>query len=252
MLGYMKINLRYYLRARKFRRKWNRAEIAWMLEHVKRGEVCFDIGAHKGGWTYWMQKAVGSDGQVHAFEPQPQLNAYLGQLFARRAYCNVLLDNRALVDREGSAELFIPAPDGASSPEASLVRPATCALRPTQVAVVGTTTLDAYIDEVGIGRMDFVKVDVEGAEHQLLAGAQQVLSELRPTWVIESEARHTGEEGVLSLFHTMDTAGYRGYFFRGERLTPLAEFSFQRDQNQEGERFWDRAAYSNNFLFIPD
>ena len=111
MLGYMKINLRYYLRARKFRRKWNRAEIAWMLEHVKRGEVCFDIGAHKGGWTYWMQKAVGSDGQVHAFEPQPQLNAYLGQLFATGAIAlklgpyQSLLGSRLLASQAGCRRL---------------------------------------------------------------------------------------------------------------------------------------------------
>ena len=98
------MNLRYILRARKFRSKWDPAEINWIMANVPAGANVFDVGCHKGGWTYWLHKAVGKSGHIYAFEPQPTLNAYLTKLFTPTTWDNVTLESIALsnCDIDGS------------------------------------------------------------------------------------------------------------------------------------------------------
>ena len=61
----------------------------------------------------------------------------------------------------------------------------------SQVAVTATIdTLDALCVREGIARLQFVKIDVEGAELQVLEGGQQVITDSRPVMLIEVEARH--------------------------------------------------------------
>ena len=47
-----------------------------MRSVLRHGDVAVDVGAYKGGYTYWMREAVGDAGTVFAFEPQPELAYY--------------------------------------------------------------------------------------------------------------------------------------------------------------------------------
>jgi FkbM family methyltransferase len=243
------MNLRYVLRSRKFRTKWDPAEIAWIVENVGKGGVCFDIGAHKGGWTYWLRKAVGRGGKVFAFEPQPTLFQYLSKLLSSRYWSNVKLENIALSDREGTMKMFIPGQPGSTSPGASLKEDVLAHESDTHDAQVSAMTLDQYVAAQSIESIDFIKVDVEGSELDVLKGSESTLKNHDASWIIESESRHIEEEGVLELFSRMEEAGYEGYFFSPEGLQPVSEFSFAKYQNQEAPRFWDDLSYCNNFLF---
>jgi FkbM family methyltransferase len=243
------MNLRYTLRARKFRTKWDPAEIEWIMDNVGTGRVVFDIGAHKGGWTYWLRKAVGKSGKIFAFEPQPVLHDYLGKLFASRYWSNVTLESIALSNADDSAQIFIPGKSGSTSPGASLKQDILNHETDVYSIKVSTTTLDHYCDKASIDTVDFIKVDVEGSELDVLEGAEGALQNHHASWIIESEARHIGEDGVLKLFSTMEAAGYEGYFFSSAQLTPISEFSFTQHQRQDTERFWNHPDYCNNFLF---
>lgn len=243
------MNLRYTLRARKYRARQDPAEIDWVMNNLSTGATALDIGAHKGGWTYWLRKAVGKTGKVFAFEPQPTLNAYLNKLFATRYWQNVTLEDIALTNNNNSAQLFIPGKNGSTSPGASLKQNVIDHEFDTHTAKVNTMLLDDYIDKAAIDTVDFIKVDVEGSELDLLEGAKNTLKNHNASWIIESEARHIGEDGVLKLFSIMQEAGYSGFYFSSKCLTPLSEFSFAQHQKQDSERFWDHANYYNNFLF---
>ena len=73
----------------------------------------------------------------------------------------------------------------------------------------------------------FIKIDVEGAEHAALRGAERILTEQRPVLLFESEQRHLGGGDVRDGFETLHRLGYRGWFFHRGALRPVAEFDAQ-------------------------
>jgi FkbM family methyltransferase len=243
------MNLRYTLRARKFRTKWDPAEIDWIMDNVDDGGVVFDIGAHKGGWTYWLRKAVGNSGRIFAFEPQPNLHCYLEKIFSSNYWNNLTLEELALSNTAAPVRMFIPGKPGSTSPGASLKQEVLNHETEMHSTQVSRTTLDDYVAGAAIEKIDFFKVDVEGSELDLLEGAAGTLRDYQASWIIESEARHIGEDGVIKLFSIMEKTGYEGRFFLAGQLIPVSQFSFSKHQGRETERFWDHPDYCNNFLF---
>ena len=219
------------------------------MANVPSGGICFDIGAHKGGWTYWMRKAVGKQGAIWAFEPQPTLHGYLDGIFSGNYWENVTLEHLALSNQIGTVEIFVPGGEDATSPGASLKQHVLEHEQEVHSTKVNAMPLEAYVEKNDIKSVDFIKLDVEGSELDVVESAGRVLTEFNPSWIIESEARHIGEDGVTALFDRMRDAGYDGFFFAPDGLKSLSEFSFEKFQSQEGDRFWDRLDYCNNFLF---
>ena len=103
-------SLRWYLRAHKYKAKVEPQEIDFVIQHVRKGQVAVDIGAYKGAFVYWMQRMVGPAGRVFAFEPQPRLAQYLRRLFRDRP--NICVEQFALSDHVGHADLFVPVRPG--------------------------------------------------------------------------------------------------------------------------------------------
>lgn len=247
--------LRFYWRARKFLRKWDRAEIRAMLDILQPGDVALDVGCHKGGWLYWMRRAVGPGGQVHAFEPQPELHAYLADIVQTFGWKNVFIHPHALGSETGRSTLHVPDSTGTTSASASLVPEV--ALNETNLPPsahpVDVSTLDNFVQAQGLDRVDFIKIDVEGFEAEALSGAQQTLKHLRPTIMVECEGRHlrASARTPQQVFDLVLQHTYKGQFFPQGQQTPIESFNPALHQNEQGERFWDRETYANNFLFEP-
>ncbi len=247
--------LRFYWRARRFLRKWDRYEIQAMRKILRKGDVAFDVGCHKGGWLYWMRRAVGPTGQVHAFEPQPELAQYLRDIVQAYAWRNVFIHTCALGSESGKQVLHVPDSTGSTSASASLVSEvaSTESAHTTTAHNVELTTLDRFVANQGLKRLDFIKIDVEGYELETLTGAQETLGTLQPTIIIECEQRHLDPQGltIQQVFETIPKHNYSGHFFPNGIQTSLASFDPNSHQDQTGERFWDRDTYTNNFLFSP-
>ena len=77
--------LRYLWRAFNYRRRVNREEIEFLAGRVRPGDSVIDVGAHKGGFLYWLRHQVTASGRVYGFEPQPQLAQYLKESWRCRA-----------------------------------------------------------------------------------------------------------------------------------------------------------------------
>jgi len=158
-----------------------RAEYRFYLDYLGNGMVVFDAGACVGEFTLLFSRFVGHRGRVHAFEPGSVACSRLQEVCPTAGRFNVDCNRLALTDRQGSAQLHIY--DDAHLSWNSL------ADRPlyrygVNVAAAGTetvptTTVDAYCDERGIDRIDLLKIDVEGAEYQVLRGAGQMLKDRR-------------------------------------------------------------------------
>ena len=144
--------------------------------HIKKGFVCLDVGANIGWHTTLMSRLSGSEGEVHAFEPVPPTFDDLKKNVALNGGgAKVFLNNFGLGDAESTAEihLFDDLPSGhaalaGKTGESSTVFP------------VRIKTLDSYLEEKNIERVDFIKVDIEGAEMMFLKGARKVFEQKTP------------------------------------------------------------------------
>lgn len=143
--------------------------------HVRDGSICFDVGANAGWYTTLFQSLCGGQGEVHAFEPVPSAFDELRQnVFLNNNSTRVFLNNTALGDeiRNADMHLFPRLPSG----HASLSDHGSIDSTSVPIKIV---TLDSYMAENRIDQVDFVKVDIEGAELMFLKGAGRLFAQKR-------------------------------------------------------------------------
>jgi FkbM family methyltransferase len=238
------MNARFLFRAFKARFRDQRAEIQAVLSSLQSGDRAVDVGAYKGSYLYWLRKAVGQQGKVFAFEPQPELKRYLEIICAASKWGNVQVYDLAVSDMVGRATLNVPS--GGVSPGASLEQ-AVASSAPGRGYECAVDTLDRCLKNAG--PINFLKVDAEGHELQVFRGAADILSRFTPVILFECEARHLSNHTMRDVFSYLQNLGYDGEFFSPLGLRPLKEFDPVVHQRSDSERFWDAPDYCNNFLF---
>jgi FkbM family methyltransferase len=258
----MSTKLRYLYRAYRYRYRVDPAELRFVRHCLRPGQVAVDVGCHKGAYTYWMRRQVGSSGAVFAFEPQPRQVAYLRELFGTMSYDNVKLVPMALSDRIGRLALHVPTGDGKShlatlEPGAGSMEHGVKSIMsdsqlpaPNSSLIVDVTTLDAFFADQPRGP-GFLKIDVEGHELAVLAGGRQTLERYRPDLLIECESRHRPDGDVRPVFNFLHSLGYSGTFFQNGRRRPLAEFDPAMHQQICSHSSRLPRGYVNNFAFAP-
>jgi len=232
---------RFLVRVIRSRYRDHKIELSELRQHIRRGDVVCDIGANKGSFLYWLARWA-APGRVIAFEPQPDLADGLTRLCATFAMKNVVVERRAVYSSSSTKTLFVP--DG-HQPGASLLKPAE-----TSTAIeVQTICLDDYLSDSD--NVSAIKIDVEGAELDVLLGATKMLRRCMPVIVIECDRRLATMERMNETFALLKGLGYSGMFVNNGRLAPLSEFDPEVHQRAEGEWFWKRKDYCNNFIFSP-
>jgi FkbM family methyltransferase len=242
--------LRYLWRAFHYRWRVNRQEIEFLRGRIRPGDTVVDIGAHKGGFLYWLRHYVTASGRVCAFEPQPALAQYLKEVAALQGWDNISVEAAGLSSSSGSMELFVPAAAGAPSPGATLSP--VDRNGPHHSVEVRVVTLDDYIEKQGSPRVAFIKCDVEGHEMAVFEGARRLLERDHPVLLFECEQRHRPGSSPAAVFDYLRALGYRGYLFHSSGLLPVEQFSVERHQPLRPGRYWDAKDYFNNFAFLPD
>jgi len=186
------------------------AETLFVDRYLKPGMTVLDIGAHHGLYTLLASKRVGRTGKVIAFEPSPRERRQLKRN-VRFNFCpNVRIESHALGKEPSRAELYVVAggEDGCNS-----LRPPTIH-GTTQTVVVDVRSLDEYLADAGVTVVDFIKLDVEGAELSVLQGARRLLqSGSRPVLMVEVEDTRTEPWGYRAneIVTLLDAAGYEWY-----------------------------------------
>ena len=174
----------------------------FLTASLKPGMTFWDVGAHIGEYSLLAARCVGGSGHVHGFEPQPKMYEFLRRNVAANGLSNVTSHCLAVSDRSGSAEFSLhPEPSMAFLNPSGFVDPAL----PT-ISVM-TTSLDQFWKSSG-KLPNIVKVDVEGAERSVLAGAESLLQlppDRAPVWIMECDERNCSRFGhpatdVLDVF----------------------------------------------------
>ena len=158
-----------------------RAERIFYLEYLREGMTVFDVGANVGELTLLFSRFVGASGSVHAFEPSGRAFERLEAVCRATSLRNVRLNRLALAEVEGAVSLHVYDDDHMSwnTRAARPLEDYGIDVKPLAVEEVPAVTADLYCERNGIAEIDLLKVDVEGAEFQVLVGARRLLGERR-------------------------------------------------------------------------
>jgi FkbM family methyltransferase len=174
---------------------------------VRPGDVVYDVGAHFGTYSIISVREGGSETRVVAYEPCELTRRYLmqhlkwngaiGQVTVREVCCGAATGNASFYFRPG-------VPEGING----LVKTDGLAEVPVQV-----TTLDADVDELRLNP-NIIKIDVEGAELEVLKGAERVLRTCRPRLFISLHPVPLATLGLepSAIIDWLDTRNYRCHF----------------------------------------
>lgn len=154
-----------------------RMERIFYLEILREGMTVFDVGANVGELTLLFSRFVGERGSVHAFEASGEVFQKLETVCAAAGRRNVVLNHLALADKNGTVRLNVyDAPFSSFNSQAA--RPLKnygLELEPIGIEETPATTVDEYCAERKIEFIDLLKIDVEGAELQVMRGARSML-----------------------------------------------------------------------------
>jgi FkbM family methyltransferase len=154
-----------------------------VLQNVRAGMVAFDIGAHFGYFSLLMSELTGPCGMVHAFEPSTETHQILRRNVVNAT--NVRTVHAAVHSRSGRLtfrdlgvrhaafnSFYEPRlPEAEGAPAESTYE-------------VDTISIDDYVRSTGV-RPDFVKIDAESSEYQIVAGMEETLRSARPVFTLE-------------------------------------------------------------------
>lgn len=190
--------------------EFERAEQQFVLNFLKPGMNVFDVGAHHGLYTLLAASKVGATGKVVAFEPSPRERKRLTENVLLNGYQNVTVEPMALGKTNGKATLHVCL--GRETGCNSLRPPAV--EEPLESFEVPVSTVDTYCMTYGITSIDFVKLDVEGAELDVLAGAQEFTTRTpRSVFLVELADVRTLSWGYQSssIYDALASRGFRWY-----------------------------------------
>jgi FkbM family methyltransferase len=183
-------------------------ELRYLHHFVAPGMVVVDGGASCGIYTAVAARLVGPSGRVLSFEPGAEAFSVLTKNIQLNHLTNVRAHCAALSDRDGRALLY-HLERGPNS--FSIGCPKSTAVESEEVV---TRTLDEMFREEGIDRVEFIKLDTEGAEELVLRGAGQSIARSRPTIIFEVNAVAARQLGLrpCGAWELLMTWGYRFLF----------------------------------------
>ena len=158
-------------------------EFAFLDRVLRPGMVFVDVGANDGYYTLFAARRVGPSGRVVAAEPSSRERAHLQRNLGRNGLDNVSVVPAAIGAAAGLADLHLA--HGVHAGHNTLGSFAHDDVVRASLERVPIEPLDAVIARLGLARVDFVKIDVEGAEASVIAGAATVLSSMRPLMLLE-------------------------------------------------------------------
>ena len=198
-------------------------KVSWVIDRcVRPGDVTLDIAANCGLTALRMAARAGAAGRVHAFEPNPKLLEMLHRTLERNAEAPITLHPVALGDAPGELPLFAPAGNAGAASLVHVSRPDFA-----RVGAVPVVTLSDYAEAQGIDRCDFIKIDVEGFEHNVLKGGLEFITTHRPRAILLEEFARPGAEGLPPSLALLETLGYAVF------AAPVRLFSVRLEKARE-------------------
>ena len=192
---------------------FERTDREFVASTIRTGMAVLNVGANAGLYTLIASKIVGPSGSVHAFEPSSSTFALLEKNVRINSCCNVRLNHVAAWHSPG----FIHLIDDASDPELDGHRRVdgfseNQARFDAGGEIVRCISLDEYAESANLKSVDYIIMDIEGAEFDAMQGARKLLQRFRPIIIFECTCSHQAIEELLGGL------GYRCFAYRDGRI----------------------------------
>jgi FkbM family methyltransferase len=196
------------------------------LTRAARGcRVVIDVGANVGWYSLHLARGLAATGgRVYAMEPVPDTFRALTRNIELNALQDVIVPTNAGFGSEARMiSFFVPAFTGSVAASQRQLFPGEA----NREIVCRLTTLDDFVEEHGIARVDLIKADVEGAEIDVLRGARRTLARDRPILFLEmlrkwAAAFDYHPDDIIALLREH---GYRCYSMQGQTLREFEQIT---------------------------
>jgi FkbM family methyltransferase len=203
-----------------------------MKRLITPGSVVLDVGANIGWHTLFAARLAGTAGTVHAFEPNPYVRAELQLNISSNGLDNVKVWDTALSNANGTALFNAPQVSSLAAGDGSLRVPLAESELSSRIDVK-TCQLDTM--DLGLARLDFIKIDVEGHEAAVFEGAIKTIGQFRP--VIAFEYISGDLTDAITISRLLSSMDYHFYGYN-DRQVPRPIF--------------DLGQYSGDVLATPE
>jgi len=185
-----------------------------LAQNLKKGMVCFDIGANIGYYTLLESKIVGAEGKVIAIEPSPINFKQLQKNIQNEKVTNVELYQMAGGNQNGTIKFLLDSHSNLSRIVLDEENPKTL----DETVDVPIKKLDSFIDEFSIKKLDFIRMDVEGYEFNILEGMQNSIKKFRPMIQIEVHTGILGHKKTQKLLEWLLSTKYEVIYYITRQL----------------------------------
>ena len=180
---------------------WFEDEMHFVRHFIKPGMNIIDIGANHGLYTLTFANIIGDSGRVWAFEPTEATAESLRSSIVDNQFKNIELIQAGLSNKTGSVELF-------TSPNSELNSLSKEVVPGDKHETISVDTLDNCRNTYGWDNIDFIKLDAEGEEDNILKAGFKLLSDMSP--LIMFELKHADNVN-LPLIKRFKSMGYNCY-----------------------------------------
>ncbi|MGH7986174.1 MAG: FkbM family methyltransferase [Candidatus Binataceae bacterium] len=172
-----------------------------LQQALRPNQIFYDIGANVGFFSLIGARLVGDEGRVIAFEPLPANAEMIERNAAANAFMNIAVMRFALGRQDGEARFML-------SERPTWGKLAEIGTKPDRYCgeiVVPIRKLDSVVESARLAPPDVIKIDVEGAEIDVLSGARMTIAASRPVFLIELHGTNVAVERILSDYGYVTT-----------------------------------------------
>ncbi len=159
--------------------QYEEAELLFIKSILKKGSVFIDIGTNIGLHSLYASKLVGKNGSVISFEPFSKNFKLFKKNCTLNNSKNITPENKAISDKNERITLHY------DSKESNLGMASSYINIYSESEQVSAVSIDSYLMNSNLSKIDFIKIDIEGGEYKALIGMKKTLEKFHPTLMIE-------------------------------------------------------------------
>ena len=182
-------------------------------QNISGGDIVIDIGANIGYFTLIMAKGIRENGKVFSFEPEPKNFELLKKNVEINNYSNVILEKKAIGNKTGTTKLYLADRKNNifSSGMHRIFRSDLVSQIPDPISI-NIIKLDDYLQDLKfIKKIRLIKIDVEGAEFDVLKGMNKILDENKEIEIVMEFSSENLEDYGSNAYDVVDFLMNKGF-----------------------------------------